>query len=202
MDDAGSDHALTTRAQIGQAIMAAGRAPRGALARLRRSSLLRWRHRPAAAEELLIAPPDLRTQDASLVDEIEAGTFGLAGCVGAAQRPLAVRHRAAQCGLGARAAWLRLAAPSRCGAVARGRDPGARAGARMDRRQPATPRASLEAGRGRAAASFPGCRTPRCCWTGRAGGPTRPSCAAWTSRSCTCRLAGGARRTAIRACWR
>ena len=43
--------------------------------------LLRWRHRAAAAEELLIAPPDLRTQDASLVDEIEAGTFGLAGCV-------------------------------------------------------------------------------------------------------------------------
>jgi uncharacterized heparinase superfamily protein len=81
MDDAGSDHAVTTRAQIGQAIMAAGRAPRGALARLRRSSLLRWRHRAAAAEELLIAPPDLRTQDASLVDEIEAGTFGLAGCV-------------------------------------------------------------------------------------------------------------------------
>lgn len=81
MDDAGSDHAPTTRAQIGQAIMAAGRAPRGAFARLRRSSLLRWRHRPAAAEELLIAPPDLRTQDASFVDEIEAGTFGLAGCV-------------------------------------------------------------------------------------------------------------------------
>src|SRR5262245_28645470 len=81
MDDAGPDHARTTRAQIGQAIMAAGRAPRGALARLRRSSLLRWRHRPAVAEELLIAPPDLRTQDASFVDEIEAGAFGLAGCV-------------------------------------------------------------------------------------------------------------------------
>src|SRR5262249_41235982 len=82
MDDAGSDHAPTTRAQIGQAIMAAGRVPRGARSRLRRSSLLRrWRHRPPAAEELLIAPPDLRTQDASLVDEIDAGMFGLAGSV-------------------------------------------------------------------------------------------------------------------------
>jgi len=81
MDDAGSDQALTTRAQIDQAIVAACRGPRGALARLRRSALLRWRHRPPVAEELLIAPPDLRTQDASFVDEIEAGTFGLAGCV-------------------------------------------------------------------------------------------------------------------------
>ena len=93
--------------------MAAGRVPRGALARLRRSPLLRWRHRPAAAEELLIAPPDLRTQDPSFVDEIDAGTFGLAGCVAMLRRPLAVRHRAAQRGLGARAARLRLAAPSR-----------------------------------------------------------------------------------------
>jgi uncharacterized heparinase superfamily protein len=81
MDDAGPNHTLSTRAQISRAIMAAGRAHWGALARLRRSPLLQWRQRPQAAEELLIAPPDLRTQDPSLVDEIEADTFGLAGCV-------------------------------------------------------------------------------------------------------------------------
>jgi uncharacterized heparinase superfamily protein len=81
MDEARPSHASAARRQIGQAIVAAGRAPWGALARLRRAPFMQWRQRPQAAEELLIAPPDLRTQDPSLVDEIEADTFGLAGCV-------------------------------------------------------------------------------------------------------------------------
>jgi uncharacterized heparinase superfamily protein len=81
MDEARPSHASAARRQIGQAIMAAGRAPWGALVRLRRSPFMQWRPRAQAAEELLIAPPDLRTQDPSLVDEIEADTFGLAGCV-------------------------------------------------------------------------------------------------------------------------
>jgi uncharacterized heparinase superfamily protein len=69
MDDAGANRASTT----------AGWVRRGPFAFLRRSRLRR--QRPAAAEELLIAPPDLRTQDPSLVDEIDADMFGLAGCV-------------------------------------------------------------------------------------------------------------------------
>ena len=170
--------------------MAAGRAPRGALARLRRSSLLRWRHRPAAAEELLIAPPDLRTQDASFVDEIEAGTFGLAGCVAHARRPLAVRHRAAQRGLGARAARLRLAAPSR---RRRGRSRSRPWRANWCANgSPAAGGATRRPGRSTwsAAASSPGCRMPRCCSTAPTSGPTRPSCAAWTTRCCICRPPG------------
>jgi uncharacterized heparinase superfamily protein len=62
-------------------MLAAERARRGAIARLRRSRVLRWRYRSPAVEDFLIAPPDLRTQDLSFADEIAAGNFGLAGCV-------------------------------------------------------------------------------------------------------------------------
>jgi len=42
-----------------------------------------WRYRAPAAEELLLAPPDLRAHDPSFADEIAAGSFGLAGAVAA-----------------------------------------------------------------------------------------------------------------------
>src|SRR5438132_2340179 len=71
----------TTREQIGLAVLAVERAGRGALARMRRSRLLRWRYRSPAADELLLAPPDLRGGDATFADEAAAGSFGLAGFV-------------------------------------------------------------------------------------------------------------------------
>jgi uncharacterized heparinase superfamily protein len=42
-----------------------------------------WRYRAPAAEELLLAPPDLRAHDPSFADEVAAGSFGLAGAVAA-----------------------------------------------------------------------------------------------------------------------
>src|SRR5262245_47194081 len=52
---------------------------RSALARVRRSRLLRWRHRAPIARELLLAPPDLRPVDPSFADEVSSGSMGLAG---------------------------------------------------------------------------------------------------------------------------
>jgi uncharacterized heparinase superfamily protein len=78
-----SNSSLTAREQIDLALLAAGHARRQVLARMRRSRLLHWRYRTRPAEELLIAPPDLRAQDPSFIDEIAAGNFGLAGCVAA-----------------------------------------------------------------------------------------------------------------------
>src|SRR6476661_11136027 len=69
------------RVQIGLAVLAVQRARRGALARMRRSRLMLWRYRSPAADELLLAPPDLRAHDASFADEVAAGSFGLAGAV-------------------------------------------------------------------------------------------------------------------------
>lgn len=63
------------------ALLAMGRAGRGALARVRRSRLLRWRYRSEAADELLLAPPDLRVADPSFADEVASGSFGLGGFV-------------------------------------------------------------------------------------------------------------------------
>jgi uncharacterized heparinase superfamily protein len=40
-----------------------------------------WRYRAPAAEELLLAPPDLRAHDPSFADEVASGSFGLAGAV-------------------------------------------------------------------------------------------------------------------------
>jgi uncharacterized heparinase superfamily protein len=40
-----------------------------------------WRYRSPAADELLLAPPDLRAHDATFADEISAGSFGIAGAV-------------------------------------------------------------------------------------------------------------------------
>ena len=76
----GSDRPMAgARAKIGLAALAVERARRGTVARLRRSRLLRWRHRAPIADDLLMAPPDLRPPDPSFVDEIEAGGFGLHG---------------------------------------------------------------------------------------------------------------------------
>jgi hypothetical protein len=48
----------TARDQVSLALLAVGQAGRGALARMRRSRLLRWRYRSEAADELLLAPPN------------------------------------------------------------------------------------------------------------------------------------------------
>ena len=105
---------IAARERIGLAALAIERARRGTLARMRRSRLLRWRHRAPVADDLLLAPPDLRPQDPSFADEIESGSFGLSGLTAQSAGTLAVRRAAAEPGLGARAARLRLAAPSRC----------------------------------------------------------------------------------------
>src|SRR5215831_8714606 len=69
------------REQLGLAVLAMARIRRGAWARVRRSRLMLWRYRAPAAEELLLAPPDLRAHDPSFADEIASGSFGLAGAV-------------------------------------------------------------------------------------------------------------------------
>jgi uncharacterized heparinase superfamily protein len=71
----------TARERIGLVALAVARARRAALGRMRRSRLLRWRYRSPAAEELSLAPPDLRAHDPSFADELAAGNFGLAGAV-------------------------------------------------------------------------------------------------------------------------
>ncbi len=70
---------IAARERIGLAALAIERARRGTLARVRRSRLLRWRHRAPVANDLLLAPPDLRPADPSFVDETESGSFGLSG---------------------------------------------------------------------------------------------------------------------------
>src|SRR5262249_7677878 len=69
------------REQLGLAVLAVARIRRGALARIRRSRLLLWRYPAPDADELLLAPPDLRAHDPSFADEVAAGSFGLAGAV-------------------------------------------------------------------------------------------------------------------------
>jgi len=49
------------------------------LAYARRSELLSWSPAPPDADELLMAPPNLRVPDPSFVDELKCGNFGLAG---------------------------------------------------------------------------------------------------------------------------
>src|SRR5499427_8283295 len=69
--------------RLGLAVLAVARVRRGALARMRRSRLMLWRYRAPAADELLLAPPDLRAHDPSFADEVASGSFGLAGAVAA-----------------------------------------------------------------------------------------------------------------------
>src|SRR6516165_1123619 len=72
---------LSAREQLGLAALALARARRSALARVRRSRLMLWHYRAPVAEELLLAPPDLRAHDPSFADEVASGSFGLAGAV-------------------------------------------------------------------------------------------------------------------------
>lgn len=75
-------HALSLRAasdKLGRAALAVERARRGTLARVRRSRLVRWRHRSPVADDLALSPPDLRLPDPSFVDEFDSGSVGLAG---------------------------------------------------------------------------------------------------------------------------
>jgi uncharacterized heparinase superfamily protein len=67
------------RERIGLAALTADSVGRAALARMRRSPLLRWRHRAPIAHELVLAPPDLRPVDPSFADEVASGSMGLAG---------------------------------------------------------------------------------------------------------------------------
>jgi uncharacterized heparinase superfamily protein len=74
-----TDPLREARDRLRLALLAADGARRGALARLRRSRFMRWRHRAPVALELVLAPPDLRPVDPSFADEVASGTMGLAG---------------------------------------------------------------------------------------------------------------------------
>jgi uncharacterized heparinase superfamily protein len=67
------------RERLGLAMLVADAVRRSALARVRRSRLVRWRHRAPMAQELVLAPPDLRPADPSFADEVASGSMGLAG---------------------------------------------------------------------------------------------------------------------------
>jgi uncharacterized heparinase superfamily protein len=72
---------LTARERLGLAVLAAEQARRGVFARMRLSRLLRWRYRSPQADDLLLAPPDLRVADPSFAEELSDGTMGLAGAI-------------------------------------------------------------------------------------------------------------------------
>lgn len=61
--------------------LAVARTRRRAISRTMRSRALRWLAGPAIADELLIVPPDLRTPDPSLFEELAAGQLGLGGAI-------------------------------------------------------------------------------------------------------------------------
>ena len=67
------------RQKFGMAKLAVERARRGTVARVRRSRLVRWRHRAPVADDLVLSPPDLRALDPSFADELESGGIGFAG---------------------------------------------------------------------------------------------------------------------------
>jgi uncharacterized heparinase superfamily protein len=67
------------RQKLGLARLAVERARRGTVARVRRSRLVRWRHRAPVADDLALSPPDLRPLDPSFADELESGSVGFAG---------------------------------------------------------------------------------------------------------------------------
>src|SRR5258708_31183540 len=79
------DRGRGAREQIGLAVLAVERARRGALARMRRSRLMLCRYRAPGADELLLAPPDLRAHAASFAAEAAAGSFRL--CAARANLP-------------------------------------------------------------------------------------------------------------------
>ncbi len=73
------DRLVEARDKLRLALVAADGVRHTALARVRRSRLVRWRHRAPVAHELLLAPPDLRPVDPSFADEVASGSMGLAG---------------------------------------------------------------------------------------------------------------------------
>ena len=87
-----ADPLREARARLRLALLAADGVRRGALRSLRRSRLVRWRHRAPVAHELVLAPPDLRPADPSFADEVASGSMGLAGLTAAlgGASPLAV----------------------------------------------------------------------------------------------------------------
>ena len=98
------------------------------------------------AEQLLLAPQELRTADPSFATELYNGHFGLGRQTGRGRRRVAVRDRAAVGRLGARAVRLRLAQASarrRLRAVARA---GQGAGAGFHHAQALDPSAGVAAG--------------------------------------------------------
>jgi uncharacterized heparinase superfamily protein len=88
-----ADPLREARQRIGLALVTADGVRHGALGRLRRSRLVRWRYRAPIAYELLLAPPDLRPVDPSFADEVASGSMGLAGLTASlcAASPFAVR---------------------------------------------------------------------------------------------------------------
>lgn len=72
---------LSTRDRVGLAALAVDQARREAIARVRRSTLMRWRYRAGTAEDVEISPTSLRPADPSFIDELLAGGMGLAGFV-------------------------------------------------------------------------------------------------------------------------
>lgn len=67
------------RHKLGLAALAIERARRGTAARIRRSRLVRWRHRVPIADDLALSPPDLRPLDPSFADELDSGSIGFGG---------------------------------------------------------------------------------------------------------------------------
>lgn len=72
---------LTPGERLHLARLALARTRRLALSRAMRTRALRWLAGPAFADELLIVPPDLRTPDPSLFEELAAGQLGLGGAI-------------------------------------------------------------------------------------------------------------------------
>lgn len=72
---------LSTRDRLGLMGLAVDQARRDAVARLRRSRLMRWRYRTGAADDIVISPTTLRMADPSFADELAVGGFGLDGFV-------------------------------------------------------------------------------------------------------------------------
>ncbi len=62
------------------------RAKRSTISRVLHSPLLRWQFGAPVADELLLAPQELRTADASFANEVAQGLFGLGGTVAALGR--------------------------------------------------------------------------------------------------------------------
>jgi uncharacterized heparinase superfamily protein len=68
-----------TRSKLARTLLIIHRARAQLLAYARRSEPLSWPAARLQADELLLAPPNLRVPDPSFVDELRSGNFGLAG---------------------------------------------------------------------------------------------------------------------------